>query len=361
MTGIAPRQRLRPDERRQRLIAATLRTLARHGAKGAGVRQVCRELGVAPSLVAHFFAGWSDLLAAAYDAMADELLNALERACAEPAAAPRDRLRAMIECYLSPEALADDSIGAYLALWALSRTDVDLRAAFARFHEARTALFLPVIRQLAGGNAIDTDLCARSLVVVLDGFWLELGTNPGSIPREQAVAMGMAWVEMQLAGRTDRGRTSCGGGRSARPRPVRRPGAIRQPAWRPARYRYAPVEIVSADAIEAIHAASLTILETMGMRILSPEAREILRDAGAALTPAATSSSSTAASSWRRSPLPPRASRCAPAIPHATSRSAADTASSPRSAARPMSWTSTAGGAPAPMPRCATISGSCKS
>ncbi len=148
MTGIAPRQRLRPDERRQRLIAATLRTLARHGAKGAGVRQVCRELGVAPSLVAHFFAGWNDLLAAAYDAMADELLDALERACAEPAAAPRDRLRAMIECYLSPEALADDSIGAYLALWALSRTDVDLRAAFARFHEARTALFLPVIRQL---------------------------------------------------------------------------------------------------------------------------------------------------------------------------------------------------------------------
>ena len=69
------------------------------------------------------------------------------------------------------------------------------------------------------------------------------------------------------------------------PRPVRRPGAIRQPAWRQPEYRYPPVEIVSADAIEAIHAASLTILETMGMRILSPEAREILRDAGAALTP----------------------------------------------------------------------------
>ena len=69
------------------------------------------------------------------------------------------------------------------------------------------------------------------------------------------------------------------------PRPVRRPGAIRQPAWRQPEYRYPPVELVSADAIEAIHAASLTILETMGMRILSPEAREILRDAGAALTP----------------------------------------------------------------------------
>jgi TetR/AcrR family transcriptional repressor of bet genes len=198
MTMTAPRQRLHPDERRQRLIEATLRTLARHGAKGAGVRQVCRELGVAPSLVAHFFTGWSDLLAAAYDAMADELLDALEQAAAAPAASPRERLRAMVECYLSPAALADVSIGAYLALWALSRTDVDLRLAFARFHEARTACFVPVLRQLAA----DPELCARSLVVVLDGFWLELGTNPGSIPRDQAVAMGMAWVAMQQPGGT---------------------------------------------------------------------------------------------------------------------------------------------------------------
>ena len=68
-------------------------------------------------------------------------------------------------------------------------------------------------------------------------------------------------------------------------RPVRRPGAVRQPAWRQPEYLYPPVEILSADAIEAIHDASLTILETMGMRILAPEAREILRDAGIALTP----------------------------------------------------------------------------
>jgi hypothetical protein len=105
----------------------------------------------------------------------------------------------MIECYLSREVLADDVIGAYLALWALSRTDVDLRAAFARFHEARTACFLPVVRELAG--AADAELRTRSLVVVLDGFWLELGTNPGAIERDQAVAMGMAWALMPVAGR----------------------------------------------------------------------------------------------------------------------------------------------------------------
>jgi TetR/AcrR family transcriptional regulator, transcriptional repressor of bet genes len=194
------RQRLHPDERRRLLIQATLATLAKHGAKGAGVRQVCRELGVAPSLVAHFFTGWSDLLAAAYDAMADRLLTDLEQAADRSAATPRARLTAMVAAYLGPDTLTDESIGAYLALWALSRTDVDLRTAFARFHEVRKACFVPVIAELARelGTALDVDLAARSLVVVLDGFWLELGTNPGSIPRERALAMGLAWIDLQL-------------------------------------------------------------------------------------------------------------------------------------------------------------------
>ena len=65
--------------------------------------------------------------------------------------------------------------------------------------EARTACFLPVVRELAG--AADAELRTRSLVVVLDGFWLELGTNPGAIERDQAVAMGMAWALMPVAGR----------------------------------------------------------------------------------------------------------------------------------------------------------------
>jgi trimethylamine--corrinoid protein Co-methyltransferase len=44
---------------------------------------------------------------------------------------------------------------------------------------------------------------------------------------------------------------------------------------------YPPMEIVSADQIEAIHQASMQVLEEIGMNFLLPEAREILRQAGA--------------------------------------------------------------------------------
>lgn len=65
------------------------------------------------------------------------------------------------------------------------------------------------------------------------------------------------------------------GGEAARgPIPPQRP--FSQP-----RLRMRPVEIVSADELEAVHLASLRILEEVGMDVLDPEARELLVAAGA--------------------------------------------------------------------------------
>lgn len=57
--------------------------------------------------------------------------------------------------------------------------------------------------------------------------------------------------------------------------------AIEQPPFRQLRNPYRPVELLSADEIEAIHDASLTVLEDIGINFLLPEARDILRTAGA--------------------------------------------------------------------------------
>lgn len=59
----------------------------------------------------------------------------------------------------------------------------------------------------------------------------------------------------------------------------------RQMAWRQPRIPFPPVELVSKDELESIHAASLTVLEEIGMDVLLPEAREIFRAAGAEVEP----------------------------------------------------------------------------
>ncbi len=71
------------------------------------------------------------------------------------------------------------------------------------------------------------------------------------------------------------------GGRSGRAGRERREFPFEQKAFRQPRRRFGPTDIVSADALEAIHGASLTILEEIGMDFLDAEARDILGRAGA--------------------------------------------------------------------------------
>jgi trimethylamine--corrinoid protein Co-methyltransferase len=60
-------------------------------------------------------------------------------------------------------------------------------------------------------------------------------------------------------------------------------GGIRQVPWRLLVNPYRPIEILSADEVESIHAASLRILSEMGMQVLGDRAIDVLALAGASV------------------------------------------------------------------------------
>jgi len=70
--------------------------------------------------------------------------------------------------------------------------------------------------------------------------------------------------------------------RSASPRD-REAGAhlLPQLRWQQPRNPYAPMRVLSDDQVEAIHHASLRVLEELGIELMSAEARDLFRDAGA--------------------------------------------------------------------------------
>jgi len=69
-------------------------------------------------------------------------------------------------------------------------------------------------------------------------------------------------------------------GRRSGRKPPDRHGVSQRP-WALLRNPYRPVEVLSADELEQIHAAALTILEDIGIAFLLPEALDILEAAGA--------------------------------------------------------------------------------
>lgn len=63
------------------------------------------------------------------------------------------------------------------------------------------------------------------------------------------------------------------------------PDLFPQKPFRQPRHIYKPVEAISTDELEAIHNASLKVLEEIGIDFLHEEAKEILKAAGAEVTP----------------------------------------------------------------------------
>jgi len=68
--------------------------------------------------------------------------------------------------------------------------------------------------------------------------------------------------------------------RAARDRRSRTP-PLEQAPWRALENRFAPVELLSADQIEAIHATSLRILDRLGIEVMSDRACDLFAAAGA--------------------------------------------------------------------------------
>ncbi len=194
------RKRLPHDERRRQIIETTLACLARDGADGTSLRSVCRELGVAPSLVTHFFDGWHDLLTAAYAMLTQRFMAQLAPALKESFPSERARMDAVIMRYLSTDWIGESTIGANMAFWQLARSVVDLKPSFSRFLRERNRLLRRALGALVAesGAAVDVAELTACFILMLDGIWLELSTNPGNIREKRAKQMCWFWLDAAL-------------------------------------------------------------------------------------------------------------------------------------------------------------------
>lgn len=156
--------RLDPAERREQILAATLRLVARDGFAGVTLRDVAAEVGVVHGLIRHYFATREQLVAAAFDAAVraeavqdEELAEQLE-----PVAALADWLTTTPrEHYL-----------VWIDAWSEAPRNPELHAALTRHHRDSDLRLARIIeRNVEAGVATsaDAEADARMLTALVDG------------------------------------------------------------------------------------------------------------------------------------------------------------------------------------------------
>jgi AcrR family transcriptional regulator len=189
--------RAEPDARRQSLIAATARVLARDGASGASVRAIALEAGVSPGLVAHHFGGIDALIAATYADIGDQVGTALHAAVTAAGTDPRARLTAYVTASFAPPIADRALLATWTAFWGL----VIARSDIAALHEAQYARYRAELAALLAACGLPTSARHRAAIAIaalVDGLWLELCLSPEVLDADEARAIAQAQISAVL-------------------------------------------------------------------------------------------------------------------------------------------------------------------
>lgn len=189
------------EERRDDLIAAALRSIARDGHAGVSVRRIAAEAGVSIGLINHYFPSIDDLVASAYEQTATRFLRLILDEVAKASPSPRARLSAFLKSSFAPPILDPALLHVWVVFWSLTVHSAPLREIQARtWADYRGALEVYLADCLADagdgpGGRLGTARAALGLGALLDGLWLEWCLNPQSFAPEDGIAICEAFID----------------------------------------------------------------------------------------------------------------------------------------------------------------------
>ena len=175
--------------RREQLIDATMRTIARHGFARTTMAHVAKAAGLSQGIVNFYFKTKEALLYETLEHLAEEYESLLQRALDKAGSDPVAALDAMIETDLGPNACTPTKSAVWLAFWAESRARPKYRQLCRKLAETYHRQVCDLCAGLAargGYEGLDVDTIARSFNALVDGLWVDLATDPQSFDRGRA-------------------------------------------------------------------------------------------------------------------------------------------------------------------------------
>ena len=193
----ARRRTAPPAERREQLIQATIRCVARLGLADTTIATVAQEAGLSHGIVNLHFRSKERLLTATLRYLADEYRNACREAAAIAERSAAAGLAAMVELDFRRGICDRDKLAVWFAFWGERR----FRPTYRRICADRDRSYDDMVRatcaRLAaeGGYAdVEPLLVADGLSALTDGLWLDLLVRPDSMSREQARRIARAYL-----------------------------------------------------------------------------------------------------------------------------------------------------------------------
>ena len=177
--------------RRQQLIDATVKCIARRGMSSTTLADVASEAGLSQGIVNLHFESKENLLNETLRYIADEYKAQFVKAFEKSGPGPADKLRALIELDLRPSICDRRKVAIWFAFWG----EVQARPAYRKICDERDQYYDDTIERLAqeiiddgGYRGVTAEAVAMVLNSTTNGLWLSCLISPATFDRHQAMA-----------------------------------------------------------------------------------------------------------------------------------------------------------------------------
>ncbi|HZL63844.1 MAG TPA: TetR family transcriptional regulator C-terminal domain-containing protein [Thermoleophilia bacterium] len=181
---------------RARLVEATISSIAQDGLAGASIEKITRRAGVSRGLVRHYFGAKSNLLAEAFQKLAQdyrEMLGMDQSDSLESDRAAELRLRRSILPMFDRLAPAPDRQYAWFGFWALARSEPQIELLNHALYEEIVAYLGGQIADVAArrGREVDAAAMGRGLAAMMEGAWVHniIGVEGMTVPEAQRLSL----------------------------------------------------------------------------------------------------------------------------------------------------------------------------
>jgi len=194
----SPKRRTAPkQQRREQLIKATIRSIARNGLSDTTMATVTREAKLSLGIVNLHFQSKERLLIETLRYVADEYARTWEKALENAGPSSTDRLRAIVAADFSRPVCEQNKLAVWFAFWGESKSRPTYRKICAerdlRYDEMLVGLCKDIIDEGPYPNT-NPEVVATGLSAMSEGLWLDMLVSPESTSTEHAESICLAYL-----------------------------------------------------------------------------------------------------------------------------------------------------------------------
>lgn len=178
------------ERRRQQLIDATMKCIARNGMSSTSIGDVAKEAGLSQGIVNLHFDSKDNLLAETLRFLAEEYDREFMRTLEGPPSDAAGKLSRLMEMDLCAPVFQRRKLAVWFAFWA----EVQFVPTYRQICAAREEKYERIIRELAleviedgGYSNLSAHTVAGTLMSMTDGMWLSMLVNPKKFDRDAAL------------------------------------------------------------------------------------------------------------------------------------------------------------------------------